>query len=293
MTPLRNLLAALCILSLHGCATIDPAEFFHGRKYEKDKPFRMKGANLDAPLLSKKGDAVFGVSGVDGTQILGAWALGSWLGVLMNYSTVSTEESSTGSAWLHVTWSDGTVEYTNVPYSLRHKGSEETVGFGLLHFNSFGSSGRSEQLLGVIRGNADNRHEYVVEKEGKVYGYGLYNFVESRVWWQYYVQQNIGFVTRGWEGAVMARMSYMNFTSQEFVDTYAIEHYTMAKEQWIVQPGVKLGCGWKKVRFSLQCNFNLPLQGDVQWVGTQIKAGIVVRLGSPKSATVTRSINIP
>ena len=271
-------LPALLLLVLQGCATIDPEEFFRGRKYEADKQFRMKAANMDAPLRSQKGESQFNLKFSKGISLDAAVAITPRFGFVVNGAFSGAGNASTeGGAMMHVIYEDGDTELTYIPYELENSLEEGSVSAGLIHYQPLGISGRSEQILGIQFGTTDCRYTYVAELHNEVND--VYTFMESRNWTQYYLQQNLGFVTTYTEGALMARISYMRFSGQAFEEAYPIDHYTMDDSQWVFQPGLKFAAGWKKVRFNLQCSFNLPLSGDVKWYGAQVEGGLTFRFG--------------
>jgi hypothetical protein len=107
-----------------------------------------------------------------------------------------------------------------------------------------------------------------------------YAFREKRTFRQYFIQNNIGFVKRKTEGALIARLSYLQFDNQHFEQDYPVSTYAMVPDNVVFQPGIKFGYGTSSLRLQVQCGANIPLNtcSDLKWYSTRIEAGITWKI---------------
>jgi len=183
---------------------------------------------------------------------------------------------------MHLTFGNDSSSYEDVHYSQDHSLRSKSFSLATGFYKAFGHIGRSEQYAGMAYGKAENKYTYSSYKQtSEDIGSYNYSFTESRTFYQYFFQNNIGFVTPRTEGALIARLSYVHFTNQHFEQDYQTEAYKMVSDNFVFQPGMKIGYGSKSLRLQLQCGWNIPLTSgsDLKWYSAKVEAGIVLRIG--------------
>ena len=110
------------------------------------------------------------------------------------------------------------------------------------------------------------------------YSNSNYSFKETRKYFQYFIQSDLGYVTKKSEGALILKASCFNFFDQKFNMDYPQEEYTMKNNQLVLQPSIKFGFGGT-FRTYVQCGWNVPLgNSQLKWFSTNIQAGILFRI---------------
>jgi len=285
MKNLRKFYSTLLLTALllvQSCVTINPKEFFKQQPtYQVDKPFKMQDGAVEAPLLSQKGQIHVTANTLQGGNVHVAAAVTSQFAVLVSGSLGSAKEEKDLSKMMHITYADSASGYEDVHYRETHKYKSGVLSLAVGHYKTFGKSGRCEQYAGMAYGSAENSYTYCSYKQSDadIASY-CYAFRESRMFRQYFIQNNLGFVKRKSEGALIARMSYLQFDNQHFEQDYPVETYTMVSGNLVFQPGIKFGYGSRSVRFQAQCGANINLTGgsDLKWYSTRLEAGVTWKI---------------
>ena len=287
----------LSALLLQSCArySFDAAKYFKDKEYKTDKPFKMKDGNINAPLLSKKGECNIIMNMVNGFGLQTAFAVSRNVEILAGTSVVvnSDEENQNATVPIVVTDASGTKpSYYSGVYKLKHHLSQPSFNLAIGTFETFGKSGRWEKMVGVASGSAENKYTYVVENNssGNSNSWFSYNpdsyhfeypYSEKRKYYQGFIQGNLGYVTQKTEGALITRLSYIHFNSQTFSESYEMKKYMMEPDNIVLEPALKFGYGGKHFRTYVQCGWNISLlQTDIQWFDTNVQAGVIFRINN-------------
>ncbi len=272
---LKNLLLLSILFLLQGCSAyykVDAEKFFKNQKYESDKPFKMRDGSIQAPLMSQKGQFNITLDYLHGFSTTLSGAVSKRMFILGGASYLKSKNNVSDRKLFILDNSSGTPSTVNLNYNLALE-LESTSAFAAAGFyKTFGKCGRWDYYGGVAYGTAKNNYTYQVEFSDS------YSFLESRTYFQYFLQNDFGYVTGRTEGAIISRVSLMHFDKREFIKNYPAPDYHMENEQFVFQPGFKFAWG-RVVRAYVQCGWNVPLgQSQLKWFSTNVQAGIQIRL---------------
>ncbi|MBK5286383.1 MAG: hypothetical protein JJE25_13370, partial [Bacteroidia bacterium] len=137
--------------------------------------------------------------------------------------------------------------------------------FAIGYYDSFDKHGIYEAVAGWGFGSAESRYRFTANE------YPEYNaaFIERRNFYSVFLQNNLGYSSKVTEGALGARFTYLRFTGQNFTGDYETTKYEMKNVNFLLEPALHFGAGWKQLRGFLEYGFAIPLGStDVDWGGT-------------------------
>jgi len=280
------LISFLLMFLLQGCwwpsnysnTYVDQSKVFKDRSYTDDKPFKMQDGTIQAPLMSQKNQLNATLDFSKGPCV--SWAITKNLYVQGGFYYLNIEESSRKStivpAMTVTRDTYGNVDTTNtikkVDYTLLSKLSVSSFYATFGHYKSFHKNGRFEYCAGFAHGSAKNNYTYNFS------GLTNYSFSESRSYNQYFLQTDLGFVTKTTEGALILKVSCYNFYNRKFEKDFLVPEYEMKNTEFVLQPAMKFGFGGR-FRFYLLCGWNIPLGDEqFQFLSSNVQAGITIRL---------------
>lgn len=247
--------------------------------------FRMKTSYLQAPLLSQKGQINTEAWIGNGWGANISFAATNHLLLTAKYSKregrdyfetndvfyINEKEYDSNTNQL-LNNSDYTVD-AKLQFNQKSKQTNYELGAG--YYNSINDLFRYEAFGGVAFSNAETNHDLTT-----YYGeFASWRYSsEKRKCFQYFAQGNIGLVSKHFEAAFMARLSYFNFTDQNFDSDGFFDTYEMRNGNLTIEPALRVGAGTKTVRLFCQYEYALPLkETDIKWHSSQFLAGVLFR----------------
>lgn len=259
---------------------IDYEKVFKDKKYESDKPFKMREGNIQAPLMSQKGQFNMTFDIIHGYGISMSSAISDNLYIQAGGNFLKSKSSTPTSVLVQVEEINSyniqdpeTIRYTrSVDYNLNLALENYSFFASVGKYKTFSNHGRFEYCSGMLYGNASNIYTY------NFYSIDNYSFTESRKYFQYFMQSDFGYVTNKSEGALILKASCFRFFDRKFDMDYPQKDYPMENNQFVLQPAVKFGFGGI-FRTYLQCGWNIPLgNSQLKWFSTNVQAGILFRI---------------
>ena len=208
--------------------------------------------NVNAPLLSKKGEAAIGINyGMSGLNVHSSYAPINNFAVMLNYAYLSSTAKSNG--------------YDD-EYLRKQRFGEIALGY----FSEIGENGVAEIYIGGGMGKASSIDDFLSIASTKIYADGTY--------YRLFVQPNFGFKYRAFEGGFALRGCYLNFTKVKY-ENYDLD---VSTSNYFVEPVVFLRMGGPLIKFQAQFGFSrkVDIEDFVTYDPFIFGLGISLRLGS-------------
>jgi hypothetical protein len=235
--------------------------------------------DLDAPFLSEKGEVYLNGNLGYSRGIAAALALSDKTYLRCRYNGFHKFSNEGGvNSWLNAdyySYQNGTTHYSHVEgnYYLTKdlvlESNAFELGFGW--YKKMEKSFMNEISFGANTGKISNRYTY---STGSVEG----NFTEKRKYYQLFLQDDIGWVSKHFECSLTGRLNSYFFTEREF--TMAVYHDAPDYRTYAfsIEGAFRAALGWKFLKPYLEIGGAVPVASpEIENMPVMFKGGLIAR----------------
>ena len=263
----------------------NPDEVINDNSYEGGHmPFTIRSSDLQAPLLSRKGQVVWDSYAGSGIGTSLAAATGEKTAIYFRGSKGKFEDSETlydefilrtKTYESHQLVSENVNSYVK-PIALKREVEQGNAELGFGIYNANRKHLRHEHFIGVNLGWGESK--YILDPRDD--RFDSYEFKESRNFQQYFIQSNLGWVTNNIEFAFILRSSVVNFNSISYQADHQVNTSNETGPAFALEPSIRFGIGGRTMRIYIQTSRGFAFgNDDLEWVSPDITGGITFRFG--------------
>jgi hypothetical protein len=280
MKILQSVALSFLLFTLNGCFSsqyidLKPEDILN-KKYTEEKPYSFIYSPHFSPILGSKNEVVAEFS-MDRLAL--AWAAGEKSGYYFSWqrNAFSDSEYPEINADVYTTntlTNETTKSNERLIYKVSHNFRNENFEAGYIYFKRLEKSIRFEFITGINYGHGYNKYSYT----GPNFP-GTYVFTEDRFYTSAFVQGDIGFCKKWFEGSVSLRAGWLGFIKQKFAMDYTAETYRMNRNNIYLQPEAAFAFGPRLLRLQIKYSSALePGSSDVKINNIKWFAALVCRV---------------
>jgi hypothetical protein len=264
---------------------VNTVKFMAEQKLEKDQTFTTREQGIITPLLSAKGQVNWSTNFIHGINSNFAVAISNKMFLTVGGTYMHSEDNvdKTGSFEIeHGIWNENHYDYyistANRNYNINQMIENYSFNVGAGFYKTFSKNGRWDYFAGFGHGRAITQYDYHFDNTSYPDGYSSdYTFIEERAFNQVHLQSNFGYVSRQTEGAIVARISWMHFNTQQLTNLFNYKTYEMKKDEFVFQPAMHFAYGGK-FRIFTNIGWNVPLgNNQMKWFSTNVQLGVILK----------------